>query len=288
MSPPLAALIDRELRQTVQPGARVIAELLRTRHGEAVRAILFYGSCLRTRDAAGVLDFYVLVDDYRAFHRAVMPALFNRLLPPNVYFLRTEGAPSVAAKVAVISLRQFAARMRVQSLDTTLWARFTQPSALLYAADETARAAVIGAIEEAQRTAIAWARRFAPGAATPRALWTALFENTYGAELRAETAQRAAHLYETEPARYDAIAAGLGDLRAASGAWGLRRAAGKSLSVLRLIKAAFTFAGAADYVAFKIERHTGVPLALTPWQRRHPVLAAPALLARLYREGLIR
>ena len=61
-------------------------------------------------------------------------------------------------------------------------------------------------------------------------------------------------------------------------AWALRRACGKALNALRLAKAAFTFEGGADYIAWKIERHSGVALELADWQRRHPLLAAPALL----------
>ena len=58
---------------------------------------------------------------------------------------------------------------------------------------------------------------------------------------------------------------------------------GKSLNVARLIKAAFTFEGAARYAAWKIERHTGVAVPLTPWREKHPVLAAPGVLWDLWR-----
>jgi hypothetical protein len=59
---------------------------------------------------------------------------------------------------------------------------------------------------------------------------------------------------------------------------------GRPLNYARLIKAAFTFEGAARYAAWKIERHTGMPVALTPWRERHPVLAAPGVLWRLWRQ----
>jgi O-acetylhomoserine/O-acetylserine sulfhydrylase-like pyridoxal-dependent enzyme len=68
----------------------------------------------------------------------------------------------------------------------------------------------------------------------------------------------------------------------------LRRACGKALNALRLAKAAFTFEGGADYIAWKIERHSGVALELADWHRRHPLLAAPALLWRLRRRGAAR
>lgn len=67
--------------------------------------------------------------------------------------------------------------------------------------------------------------------------------------------------------------------------WGLRRVQGKFLSVARLIKASFTFDGGIDYLAWKISRHSGVKIELTPWQRRHPLLAGIVLFWRLRRRG---
>jgi hypothetical protein len=49
------------------------------------------------------------------------------------------------------------------------------------------------------------------------------------------------------------------------------------------MKAIFTFEGGVDYVVWKIRRHSGIHLTVTPWQRRHPILAAPSLLWRLRR-----
>jgi hypothetical protein len=53
--------------------------------------------------------------------------------------------------------------------------------------------------------------------------------------------------------------------------------------MLRLLKAAWTFDGATRYALWKIERHSGVHIPLTPWRERHPVLAAPGVLYRLWR-----
>ena len=60
-------------------------------------------------------------------------------------------------------------------------------------------------------------------------------------------------------------------------------AAGKPLNLLRLAKASTTFDGAATYAAWKIERHTGVAIEVTPWRERHPLLAAPGVLWRVWR-----
>ena len=70
--------------------------------------------------------------------------------------------------------------------------------------------------------------------------------------------------------------------------WGRRRIEGKALSVLRLAKASATYAGGADYIAWKINRHAGTEFELKPWQSRHPLLAALSLLPRLLQSGAIR
>ncbi len=70
--------------------------------------------------------------------------------------------------------------------------------------------------------------------------------------------------------------------------WRLRRWQGKVLSVLRLTKAAFTFHDSINYAAWKIERHTGVRVEVTPLLRRHPVLWGFKVSWQLLRRGLMR
>src|SRR5690606_38319625 len=70
--------------------------------------------------------------------------------------------------------------------------------------------------------------------------------------------------------------------------WRRRRKLGRPLNVLRLLKATFTFDRPLDYVVWKVERHSGVRLAVAPWERRFPLLAAPGVYRRLRRRGLIR
>jgi hypothetical protein len=88
--------------------------------------------------------------------------------------------------------------------------------------------------------------------------------------------------------RFTAPALAVAQSMRSSGTWARRRIEGKALSVLRLIKASFTFAGGADYIAWKINRHAGTSIELKPWQRRWPLLAAITLLPRLLRSGAVR
>lgn len=291
----LNALIKTTLAQPANSAAQSVVAAILAAHGGAVLAILFYGSCRRSDQPEGVLDFYVLVDRYRDYHRSIFRSLMNWLLPPDVSFMRAgDPAQAVAAKVTVISLRQFARRMRQDAIDTTLWARFTQPSSLLYAASDDAKNHVVAALNRAVRTACGWALHSTSAAATSPVFWTRLFALTYGAEMRVERGDRPQLIYDNDPDYYDAIFKALEldasrhSIGTVHGIWPLRRIAGKALTILRLCKGAFTFEGGVDYLLWKVERHSGVAVPLRNWQRRHPLLAAPQLLYQLYRRGAIR
>jgi len=125
----------------------------------------------------------------------------------------------------------------------------------------------------------------------PLDVWRRAFALTYSAELRAERKGRASSVVDLDPERYRRFsepalqAAGQMKVR---GGWAWRRIEGKGLSVLRLAKASATFAGGADYIAWKINRHAGTNIELKPWQRRWPLLAAISLLPRLLRSGAVR
>ncbi|KAA5604069.1 hypothetical protein F1188_17930 [Roseospira marina] len=305
----LAAHIVDDLTQPVMPEARALADAIVARHGASVAAVLFYGSCLRTQDTSGILDLYVLTDDLRAYHGRVLPAVLNRIVPPTVAYLEVPGATgTIRAKVAVMGTAAFARAVQGGRLDTTLWARFCQPSALLYARDTQARAAVVAAVSDAVITASRWAIWLGPPKGWPADYWTTLFQHTYRAELRAEGADRSALVYGWAAERYDRLLplaltrAGIPvttapdgrmiphgvDRDAARRAWARRQRVGKLLNMVRLTKAVFTFEHGADYILWKLERHNGRPVPVSDWERRHPILAAPRVLLRLSREGFIR
>ena len=279
---PLDAAIAAELDRPAPPEVAAFAAALAEAHGNSVLGVLFYGSCRRRFDRDGLLDFYIIYDRHRRFHRKRLHALLNALLPPNVMMASHSG---LHAKVATLSLRQFARAMRPASLDTTMWARFTQPASLLHARDPAARAALTACIRQAALTATGWARAFTPAAASSAATWQTLFARTYGAELRPERGNRPADVYDAAPRWFDTLLAA-SPSRASRRSWRARRLAGPALNIQRLSKAVFTFEGAADYVAWKLERHADVRLGLSDWQRRHPLLAAPGVLWRLHQAGV--
>ena len=247
------------------------------------------------------MDFYVLTTAPRSGLRG----LAGRLLWPDVSYHEFEADGRVyRAKVASMTLAQFQWAVTGRGVDTTIWTRFVQPSALVWTASTEIAAQVRQSVAQAAVTAARFAAVVGPAQGTPHAYWTALFRQTYAAEFRVEASGREAQIISNAPERFDAILpaawlAGdvpyesnadqlrpmLGDVERARllGAWRLRRTLGKPLNLARLVKAAFTFEGAGRYAAWKIERHTGVAITVTPWRERHVILASPGVFWQLWK-----
>jgi hypothetical protein len=284
----LARLVSGELDTPVAPEVAGIAAAIAAKHGTASRAVLFYGSCLREKQLDGLmLDFYLIVSDYAsAFDRRWLVTA-NRLIPPNVFPFADGG---LAAKYAVLSEDDFS-RLCGPGADTvSVWARFSQPSRLVWAANKAARNSAVDAVSKAASTLLTLARPMTIG--TGLAVWKRGYELTYSAELRAESNARPGAVVDADPDRYarfaDAVPVAPISRSDAERRWTALRRRGKLMSVLRLAKATATFAGGIDYLAWKINRHAGTAIAIKPWQRRFPILGGLSLLPRLLRSGAIR
>src|SRR5436305_6353485 len=137
MAEALKDLIAAELAEPVDPRAGAMAAAIAAVHPGAARAVLFYGSCLRERRLEGLmLDFYLIVSSYRAAYGRSWLAAANRLIPPNVFPYEHDG---LAAKYAVLSEADFDRECGAQARSVSVWARFAQPSRLVWAADEAGR-----------------------------------------------------------------------------------------------------------------------------------------------------
>ncbi len=292
MSDTLADLVRRQLHVPTIAAVRDVAELLA--EASDVAAVLFYGSNLRTGETEGVLDFYVLTLGPR--ERGIWPTVSYREFDLHGETLR--------GKIATMRLATFTKAASAETLDTTIWTRFVQPSALVWVRNDATAQTVAKAVADAARSAARFAAALGPDVGTADAYWRALFRQTYAAELRVERKGREGQILAYDPERYtmllplawaaDGIAfstddgilrPSLAELRrvALLKAWRRRRRAGKPINIIRLVRAAFTFEGAARYGAWKVERHTGVPVLLTPWRERHPILAAPGVFLRVWR-----
>ncbi|MDE7547455.1 hypothetical protein PY793_05575 [Acetobacter fabarum] len=273
--------------------------------------VLFYGSGLRAGiDKDTLLDFYIIVNQQSDWPRSALAGVANAVLPPNVEYQELRVAGRVMrAKIAILTLAQLHALTRFSSLNTTVWARFSQPVRLVWSNNAQATQAITRCITRANVTAAKWAALLGPGKASCRVFWDTLYASTYKAELRVENGQRSSSLVDANLERYERsllpcwLAAGLsfkteggevlplltaGQKSKARRQWRFRARLGRPLNILRLIKAVYTFKGSARYATWKIRRHSGIDIPLSPFAEKHPLLAAPPVLWKLWRQGAFK
>jgi hypothetical protein len=310
----LTQTLTTELTRPAPPEVLAMAAAIRHRHGSAVAAILFYGSCLRNPQMdGGVLDFYVVVDSYRTAYTVRLLRWLNALLPPNVFYLEVQGkTKTIRAKYAVISSRDFSHGASLHSLHAIVWGRFCQPALLAYARDEQARALIVQSARQAVLTMVSRMTGLLPPQFRAAELWQQGFRETYGTELRPERTETIYSLYQAAPERYDGMTRdalrileqqGYLHLQTESPTfrvtvapqqrwqtwlqWRIRRPVAKALYAVRLLKSAATFGDWLPYVLWKLQRHSGERIELSERQRRHPLIWGwPIVLRLLLRRGL--
>ena len=296
-------------------GVQALCKEIQNRHGNAAAAVLYYGSCFRRGDDSdGIVDLYVLVDSYRASCQRPIQGVLNRLLPPNVFYLQVpyEGR-MVRAKYAVLSLADLERNTSMRCFHSYFWARFAQPTGLIYARNEQIAERVNRALAQAVMTFVV---RVVPEVASPftaRDLWRTGLVLSYRAELRPERPDDVMSLFDDKIDYYEELTRAAMEAipfnvemfpgvdavryevtfpgrvcRLNRLAWDLRSLQGKGLSFLRLFKGLFTFDGGLDYVQWKIARHSGVSVPMEPRMRRLPILGVCILFWRLYRRGGFR
>jgi hypothetical protein len=309
-------LIREQSTQDLPPGIIALADAARELHDESVRAVLFYGSCLRTGNVQdGLADLYLLVDDYRSAFNSRTLAFFNKLLPPNVFYLEVpfEGH-LLRAKYAVLTLEDF--REGTKSwFHSYLWGRFAQKSGIIYTRDESVAHQVHEALASALARFVSQSLPRMESPFTARELWSKGLSLSYRSELRTEEPEKAAErLFDANPIYYQALTGFALDAsplkvtvkndmdttpcyqaevstwtRRINGiSWRVRILQGKVLSVLRLLKGYFTFKGGIDYILWKIERHSGERVEVGPTLRRLPTIAVIVIFWRLYRQKSFR
>lgn len=320
MDIPLSLLktIEQNSTRAPSPAVRLLIDQILAGYGEAVQAILFYGSCLhKGEDLEGLFDLYVLVDAYDSVNRTALQAALNKLLPPNVFYLEVpfgeDGEQTVRAKYAILSLDDLQKGTSRRWFHSYLWARFCQPTTIVYMRSEEVAKQVNKAFAQSAVTFINRVLPRMPQEFTGRELWATGLALTYRSEFRPEQADQQVRLFDARPEYFEDIACKAVDgspyqvtrmnergtpiyrvtipnsVRFTSRiTWALRMVQGKLLSVLRLVKGTLTFDGGVDYILWKIKRHSGVTLEASPFLKRHPVLAMCVLSFRLYRRGGVR
>jgi hypothetical protein len=280
----LLSLIREQTTMVVDPATDILVEKLQQQFGNSLQAILFYGSCQRSGDYySGILDLYVLVDNYHNAYEKGYLAWLNKLLSPNVFYLETAaGGQVLRAKYAVLSLHDFIRGTSKHWFHSYLWCRFSQPLSIIFQCSDQ----ILEQINRASaRSAITFLTQVIPTLPpdfTTNELWHQAFALSYSAELRPERPEYAMNLYTVYENYYEQLThLALPALpfritcnddtqatchtlisefsrRNCRQAWKLRKIQGKMLSILRLLKALLTFHGGVSYIRWKIERHSGV------------------------------
>jgi hypothetical protein len=202
-APELDELVASELFQPAPEAARRLADEIRRRHGDAVASIAFYGSCLRKRTREGVLDFYVLVDGYRAAYRSRALAWLNTLMPPNVFYLEIESPlGTLRSKYAVVSTGDFEKATSSSALRSSIWARFCQPAMGVYARDAAARQSLLDAAAASVVTALKQGLSLLPVEGETLRFrfddfWQNTLRETYAVEMRSEAPETIQGVYRS-------------------------------------------------------------------------------------------
>jgi hypothetical protein len=154
-----------------------VAQLVQ-RTGGALFGVIFFGS-RRTgaarADVWSAHDFFVVVESYRAFYRALHAAglihrrpatmaAVSRLLPPSQVSLRLEGqgGQGLHAKCAVIDVAAFRRETSGKRRDHFCAGRLFQPTAVVYAKDAAAGDILVEGLVSAHLETYAWVRPCLP------------------------------------------------------------------------------------------------------------------------------
>ncbi|PXW90831.1 diacylglycerol kinase family enzyme [Nitrosomonas sp. Nm84] len=302
-----------ESNKETSPDLVPVVDSLIMRFGESLDAIILYGSCLHSAISLdeGIVDLYVIVDSYHKAYSVRYLANLNAWLAPNVFYIEVpHQGRTLRAKYAVISTHDFR-RGAQHWFHPYIWARFAQPSRLLYCRDDAVREHIYASLAHSVVTFLkSGAAALEAGIFDVEEIWTRCLMLTYAAELRAERETRARHLAQTNLGAFTRLTEVATPMlrgilekqdngkyrcltdpatqRRTLWRWRLRRWQGRILSILRLSKATLTFNNSVEYAAWKIERHTGVRVEITPMLRRHPILWGLKVAWRLLRRGVLR
>jgi len=288
------------------PQVRESVDILRDACGANLAAIVFFGSVLvgtsPTQDSAA--DLFVIVEEYKRFYRdlgsrfpaarsADVMAALNRVLPPNVIYLRNPGDLRAGAKCFIMNRIDFARGLSSESRDLFCRGRLIQRVQIVYARSEEVQAEVEQQLEDARRTALEWVPLYLPGRFDTFDFCFRMLEVSYGGEIRPEARSRVREVFEAQKTYFLLMFERLLEEGVADGRLervdGKYRLAGqppistrlwwkcfflqsKIRATLRWGKYMLTFEDWLDYIARKAERRTGVSLELSKAERRLPAL----------------
>jgi hypothetical protein len=290
----------------VAPQVREALDILIEACGDNLVTVLFFGSVLvgtsPTQDSAA--DLFVVVEDYARFYRDVgyrLPAArstsvmvgLNRVLPPNIIYLRNPGDLRAGAKCFIMSREAFKASLSDDARDHFCRGRLIQRVQVVYTRTDEIAEEVEEALEEARRVALEWVPLYLPRSFDTLEFCRRMLEISYRSEIRPEARSRVDEVFESQKTYFLLMFGRLleegvseGRLERVDGRYRLAKrppvstylqwryffAKSKIRATLRWGKYMLTFEDWLDYIARKAERRTGVRLELTKAERRLPAL----------------
>jgi hypothetical protein len=241
--------------------------------------------------------------------------LGNQLLAPNVFYTEVTDSSGavVRCKYAIVSASAIGQATSTRHFESYFWGRFAQPMAAVYCQTEADFTQLADILANARRTFLARTLPALPAHGCVNELWQQALTLSYSTELRAEKVGRAQTLVagnadfflaatedfareQPQQLRIDVLQgehhyhsyfSGYSRWQAAW-RWRARKIWGKWLSLCRLVKALFTFDGGLDYIAWKLQRHSGQPVDIPEKVRRRPLIHIWGLFFRLYRRGVFK
>jgi hypothetical protein len=286
--------------------------VVRNRLGPAVRALIGYGSWYTDglRKPVSFADLYAVVDDYRRVHRRRTHRWWNRLLPPNVYFVWSdgEGHRALRGKYNVIDVADFERECGPHLRDVYNAGRMSKMVWLAWTADAATRDWVVTQLLMASRTLTPMALAALPARFALDDFTRELLAISYRGEARLEGWERVRQLQAVHLDLYRALHVVL--LEAFGAATGLVETTGtgtfhklddpywndvaratrrllarsRRRGYLRWPRIVLTEPNLLDLAVNEAERKAGVTVRVTPRLRRHPFLFGLPEFLRVLRE----
>ncbi|MCZ6560508.1 MAG: hypothetical protein O6931_06440, partial [Gammaproteobacteria bacterium] len=178
--------MNEQMKNTTVPATNALTMLV-DKAGDNLRAVIFFGSHLvnSTPGQHSAADWFVIVNDYRAFYRAVsawlgypaiLVAWLNRLLPPNVIHIPVAGEAGI--KAAVISEKDFARAMGARAKDHFCKGRLVQKVDVIHARDPEIGEWVHERLLDARMGTLDWVPLYADGKFTVESYCLAMMKTS--------------------------------------------------------------------------------------------------------------
>lgn len=304
------------------PGTNIFVEYFKSRHKDTLLGVVFYGSCLskKTMSDTSFLDFYLIADEYKTFHKKWIHSKINSLLPPAVFYLELEDneGKKQRCKYCVITIEDLELHTSHRAKDLYHLGRFSKRIAILYSQQDWVTDRIVDIAANAWQVLTPYAIVAGSSEIGAGDFAKSLLALSYHGEERLEnTKQKVDNLYESAKTFYDQALGGIlaiyaknnrdqfkVDENGESHRYMLRRTpaqrAKKYKALSRLIKKSrqrakmrwpfmmFTVDRWVDILLAKLERTYGTKLELTPLERRFILIFGWRHYFRLKREGKVK